>query len=154
MYDKQEILGIVEKALEGTPHYVVEFDVNAANRITVFVDSDESVSIDFCVELSKKIEQSLDREKEDFELLVSSAGLSEGFKIPRQYKKYIGKQVEVHLPNGPWLRGELKSAGDENFVIETEEMVKVEGKKKKQRQVSEKQFAYDEVNMTRLFLDF
>lgn len=154
MYEKEEIRRIVEDELEGTPHFVVELDVSAANRITVYLDSDESVSIDYCVELSRLIEKNLDREKEDFELLVSSAGLSEGFKIPRQYINNVGENVEVHMPNGAWLKGLLKDADNDGFVFETEKMVKVEGMKKKQKQVSEKRYKFEDVKMVRLLLDF
>lgn len=154
MYKKEDILEIVEKELEGTPHFIADLDVNAANRITLFVDSDESVSIDYCVSLSKAIESKLDREIEDFELMVSSAGLSENLKLPRQYRKHIGKMLEVHMPTGSWVRGELMSADDEGFVLQMEEMVKVEGKKKKQMQISQSEYKYDDIKSARLHLSF
>jgi ribosome maturation factor RimP len=82
------------KLAEGT-NFIVDIIVKQGNKIIVLLDNDNGVSIGDCVSMSRHIESNLDREKEDFELSVMSPGLSEPFKIVRQYQKNIDKQVDV-----------------------------------------------------------
>ena len=91
----ENIQNIVSSFIEGTDMFIVEIALSKSNNITVSIDSPQGVDIDTCVELSRYIEQHLDREQEDFELTVASAGLSEPFKVHKQYLKNIGKLVQV-----------------------------------------------------------
>ena len=75
--------------------YEVITKISADNRISVFIDSLKGININDCAVLSRLLEDQLDREKEDFELTVSSAGLDQPFIVIEQYKKNIGKQIKV-----------------------------------------------------------
>ena len=81
MIEESKIRDIVEEYLRGSSFFVVEIAVDKNNSIVVEVDSDESVPLDYCVELSKYIESKLDRDVEDFDLEVGSAGLTSPFKV-------------------------------------------------------------------------
>ena len=79
--------------------------------------------------LSRFVEGNLDREKEDFELQVSSPGATESFKVLEQYKKYIGTKVTVKTTEGAKHEGVLMSANENEFVIEeTRREKKIVGK--------------------------
>lgn len=118
MIDKEQITAICNEALETTDRFVVEVKVKQGNVITVFIDSDTSVSIDDCAELSRHIESRLDRDVEDFELSVSSAGLDKPLLLPRQFKKYIGKEVSVKLAAAnKKIVGTLTDFDDKGIVI-------------------------------------
>jgi ribosome maturation factor RimP len=111
--NKIEIENIVNSHLEGKMTFLVDIEVKKGNVINVYVDSDEGVSIAECAELSRFIESCLDREKEDFELRVSSPGLDKPFKLLRQYNRYIGQEIKVFTTDDRKLEGELKALSEE-----------------------------------------
>jgi ribosome maturation factor RimP len=115
--NKIEIENIVNSHLEGKLTFLVDVEVKKGNVINVYVDSDEGVSISECAELSRFIESCLDREKEDFELRVSSPGLDKPFKLLRQYNRYIGKEINVLTKDERKFEGELKSLSEEYLEI-------------------------------------
>ncbi|MBK6283704.1 MAG: hypothetical protein IPF54_14560 [Draconibacterium sp.] len=94
MIDKETVKRLVEEMLDDKM-FVVEISVNERNVINIFVDSFEGLTIDQCIAISRHVEHSFDREEEDFELQVSSPGLTENFRVTQQYIKYVGKPVEV-----------------------------------------------------------
>ena len=152
MIQKELIDSLVEKKLEGTRYFLVETKVSAENVIEIEIDADEGVDIDFCVELSRYVEQNLDRETEDFELNVGSAGLTSPFKVLRQYQKNIGEQVEVTAADGRRHKGELVSVDDETFQIDETLMIKKEGDKRKKAYVETQTFKYKEIKQTKIIL--
>jgi len=134
MIDKQQIYGIVEKQLEGTDCFPVEINVSPDNRIVVEIDSDTGVDIDICASITRAIEAEVDRDVEDYELEVGSAGITAPFKIKRQYEKNIGNEVEVLTYDGRKLTGTLTSVSPdgEEFIIEVSRKVKEPGQKRPQ----------------------
>jgi len=90
------------------------------------------IDIEQCVLLSKFIESNLDRELQDFELQVSSAGMTSPFKVKEQYIKNLNKSVKILTYDGKKHEGVLKEVGDDKLVIEYQVKEKIEGKKKKE----------------------
>lgn len=154
MIDATRVREIAETQMEGTDLFVVEVRVSPANEIVVTVDSDTQVGIDRCVELSRSIEGALDREQEDFELTVMSAGIGQPLKMLRQYRKLIGRPVEVILKDGGKIVGNLTDASESSIAVEYEERVVVEGKKRKQLVTTRRELSLDEVKSTCEYLDF
>lgn len=154
MIDVTRVREIAETQMEGTDLFVVEVRVSSANEIVVTVDSDTQVGIDRCVELSRSIEGVLDREQEDFELTVMSAGIGQPLKMLRQYRKLIGRPVEVILKDGGKIVGNLTDASESSIAVEYEERVVVEGKKRKQLVTTRRELSLDEVKSTCEYLDF
>lgn len=133
--------------------FLVKAEVKGANRIEVEVDHDsEPVDIDTIVALTKHIEAGLDREKEDFELEVSSAGLTTPLVGVRRYRKFIGKELEVLLKKGVKEKGVLISADEEGFVLEVIRMEKPEGARRKQQVVHQLPLKYEEVKQATYLL--
>lgn len=112
--------------------YLVDLSIDKNNRISIELASKEGVSIDDCISLSKFIESSLDREIEDFELEVASAGISNPFKILRQYQDSIGQEIELLVKGGIKHKAILFDANESFVEIEIEKKIKLEGKKKKE----------------------
>lgn len=115
MINKQLIIKLAEAELKGTDKFLVDVTLGKGNKISVVLDSDSSIGIDDCIEVSRFIESNLDRELEDFELHVSSAGLDQPIRLLRQYKKYIDKEVSVLRAEGKKLMGVLKAI-DKNQI--------------------------------------
>ena len=154
MIDKQELTQAINEYIDGTSLFLVEVKVSPANEIVVTIDSEDSIDIDTCVSLSRHIESKFDREQEDYELEVGSAGLSSPFVVLRQYQKYIGKEVEVLTKDGKKLKGIMKDATEENFTITISKKEKPEGAKRPVLVEEDLQFAYDSVKYTKYIINF
>ncbi|MDR1715344.1 MAG: ribosome assembly cofactor RimP [Prevotella sp.] len=154
MIDKDFIKDVTDKFLQGTPMFLVDVTIRPGNIIVVEIDSDDSIGIDDCIALNRDIESRLDRDAEDFELEVGSAGVTSPFKIPRQYKKNEGNEVEVLTKAGQKLSGVLKTSDNNGFVITITKMVKPEGAKKKVALEEDLSFTYDEVKYTKYLIRF
>jgi ribosome maturation factor RimP len=154
MITEPKVLEIIKERLEADEVFVVELTVLPGNRISLTIDKMTGISIDYCVQISKLIESGFDREVEDFELEVASAGIGQPFKVLKQYQKHLGKQVEVLATSGIKSKGKLLSFTDEGFTIESEVMVKPEGKKKKELQIIEHRFKFEEVKSVKDIITF
>ncbi len=104
--------------MEGTQHFPVEVAVRTGNRITVFIDGDRDVTVSDCQAISRKLEHMLDRNREDFELTVSSAGTDRPLKYPRQYPKNTGRTLAVVTTGGEQLTGRMVAADEKGFELE------------------------------------
>lgn len=97
--------------------FLVDVSVSDDDEIVVEIDSDGSVDIDACCALTRFIEERLPRDEEDYALEVGSSGLTSPFKCLRQYRKNIGREVEV-LAAGRKLVGTLLEVTDEGISLE------------------------------------
>ena len=154
MIDKKTIQGIIEKEIENSDLYLVETKVSSNNTISVMIDSFAGVPIVKCIELSRAIEGQLDREVEDFELQVSSAGIGQTFQVIQQYHKNVGKDVEVLTMDGNKFIGKLLVVGEKEIEVEIEELVKVEGKKKKQLITKTLTLDFEQIKSTKDIITF
>ena len=154
MITKNLVEQLVEEKIAGSPMYLVEVAVSSQNVVSVFVDSEAAITLEDCILISKWLEEKLDRESNDFELNVSSAGLSEPFKVPRQYTKHLGKKVEILSKDGIKRKGVLTRFENNTVELETTKTVKLEGKKKKQEVVEQVILPLDTIKTTKLLLTF
>ena len=154
MIDASEIRNFIEKELEGTDYFLVDVRVKPDNLIEVEIDSDSPVSIEECEKLTRAIEAEFERDKEDYTLEVGSAGITSPFKVKRQYKKYVGREVEVITREGKKISGLLKSADDDNFTVVAKEKVKKPEAKRPVIEDVEHTFGYDDVKQTKYILKF
>ena len=113
MIQADDIVRMVNEKLAGSDKFLVEALVKPGNRILVFLDGDHGITIGNCSEISRYIESKLNREKEDYELVVSSAGLDHPFILRRQYIKNIGKTVSLKLADGSQQGGTIEEVSEE-----------------------------------------
>ncbi|MFZ4725701.1 MAG: ribosome assembly cofactor RimP [Paludibacter sp.] len=154
MISKEAVFQIVENFITDKNYYLVDVNVTPDNRISVEIDSFDGVTIEFCMEVNRHIESELDREIEDYELEVSSAGLTEPFKVLKQYEKNIGNEVEVLTKAGKKITGVLVDVQEANFVLEIEKTEKPEGSKRKVTVIENLTFAYEEIKTTKYIIRF
>ncbi len=154
MIDTLKITAIAEEKLEGTDLFVVNCTCTAANEVELIIDSDTSVGIDACAELSRAIEAELDRDTEDFSLTVMSAGIGSELRTLRQYRKLVGSSVEVLLTSGIKLLARLDEVTQEGITLSYEEKQTVEGKKRKQLVTVSRTYPFSEIKYTKEWLDF
>lgn len=155
MIDKLQIQTLVAEKLQDTGYELITLKVNAQNEILVEVDKMEGVDVDFCAELNHYLVEQLDAQGiEDYALEVGSVSLTAPFVTKMQYQKHLGHDVEVLAADGKKYRGALVSVDEDSFAIDTEVMVAVEGKKRKQKEIQTLTFAYDVVKYTKYDLKF
>ena len=155
MIVKQNVLNLIQEKLQGTGYELITFQVNNQNEILVEVDKLEGVDVDFCATLNHFLVESLDAQGvEDYSLEVGSVSLTAPFVTKMQYTKHLGHDVEVLAADGKKYRGTLVSVDEESFAIDTEVMVAVEGKKRKQKEIQTLTFAYNAVKYTKYDLKF
>jgi len=130
MIDNNTISQLVKEKIDGTDLFLVEIKIDSFNGISVFVDSPKGVSVVTCVEISRHIEHSLDREIEDFSLEVSSPGIGSPFKVIEQYQKVLNKTIEVLFIDGKKIQGTLLELNKDNFIVEYPVKEKPEGAKR------------------------
>ena len=132
MIDISTVRSLVDKAIEGTDAFVVDITVSPANDIVVELDSPTGVDLDFCAALTRDINAALDRAVEDYSLEVGTASLSAPFRVPQQYEKHLGDQVDVLTRDGRKLHGTLTALSEDGsrFTIEVAAKVKEPGAKR------------------------
>ena len=130
MITKEQITLLADEALKGTDRFIVDITVSKSNVIYIYIDADSSVTIDHCVELSRFIESRLDREIEDYELSVSSAGIDYPLLNKRQLNKYIEKELDVLHNDGIKKIYKLLSYDEERIEVQ-EAIMKKLGRLKK-----------------------
>ena len=155
MIDKQYIQNLIQEKLQDTGYELITFQVNAQNEILVEVDKLEGVDVDFCATLNHFLVENLEAQGvEDYSLEVGSVSLTAPFVTKMQYTKHLGHEVEVLAADGKKYRGILVSVDEESFALDTEVMVAVEGKKRKQKEIQTLTFAYNAVKYTKYDLKF
>ncbi len=154
MIDSKKIKALVEEWLEGKEYFFVDATVDKENRIVVEIDHKDGVWIEDCCDLSRFIESHLNRDEEDFELEVGSAGIGQPLKVLQQYQNNIGNEVEVMSIDGKKLQGILADANETAVTIRYSEKQKVEGKKRPVLVEVTKEFKYDEMKWVKAVISF
>lgn len=155
MIDKQSLQSLVAEKLQGTGYELITLNVSAQNDILIEVDKIDGVDVEFCGALNHYLVEQLDALGDiDYSLEVGSVSLTDPFKTKMQYEKHLDHDVEVLALDGKKYRGLLVSVDDDTFSMDTEVMVQVEGKKRKQKEIHTLTFAYDAVKYTKYDLKF
>lgn len=154
MIDKNVVTRLVNEWLEGKDYFLVDVTISPDDKIVVEIDHADGVWIDDCVELSRYIESRLNREEEDYELEVGSAGIGQPFKVLQQYINYIGRDVEVLAKDGKKYVGVLSDANADNFTVTMTVKMKLEGAKRPKMVEQNVTFTYDEIKYTKYLISF
>ncbi len=150
-----EIIDAIGAEIVARGLYIVDINISKDNDIELTIESEEGVvELDDCVAVSRFFESCFDREKEDYSLTVTSAGLDQPFKVLKQYLKAVGKKVEVQLKGGKKMVAVLEAADEESVTLKYTVKESVEGKKKKELVVHVDRFTMDQVNAVRPFVEF
>ncbi len=147
MITERNIRALVEEKIEGSDQFIVSLKVLPSNRIKIFIDAVGGLNVTDCIAVSRHVEGSLDREKEDFELEVSSPGLAEPYSHPLQFKKNVGRTVKLLTEDGKHIKGELTAFNGEGVIIQPE-------KKKKKQEVGPIELPLSEIREAKTVISF
>ena len=135
--------------------FIVDVTVSKDNDIEITIESEEGiVELDDCVAISRAFEAMFDREKEDYSLTVTSAGLDQPFKVLKQFIKAVGSKVEVSLKGGKKMVAVLVEADEDSITLKYSLKEAVEGRKKKEMVEHVDRFEMEQVNSVRPFIEF
>ncbi len=154
MIKKQTIIDLIEEHFTGSDNFLVEVKITPSNKIEIYIDSPNHITIAECVALSRHIEGNLDREKEDFELQVSSPGATESFKVLQQYKKYTGTKVSIKTTEGMLHEGILLSVNETECILEETRKEKKPIGKGNHTVIEQITFNYKQIKETKSVLPF
>ena len=117
---REKVLNLLDEAIASHPSlFLIDLEITDAFKIIVAIDGDNGVTLQDCIDISRAVENNLDREEQDFSLEVASAGVSKPLKNVRQYKKNIGRTLKVKTANET-IEGILTSVDDEKITLEWE----------------------------------
>lgn len=152
---KTEVNRLINEFLLTRPDlFLVDMKISASSDITVILDGDNGVTLQDCLDASRAIEFNMDREIHDFSLQVMSAGLSEPLESPRQFRKNIGRTLELLLNDDSKIEGELINVDDEKVIVRLEyRRPKLIGKGKEDV-VEDKEIPYSDIKKALVTIKF
>lgn len=116
---KEKVETLVQEALVENPSlFLIDLTVGGDNSIRVLLDGDQGVTLEACMQVSRKVEHNLDREENDFSIEVSSCGVGSPLTIPRQFKKNVTRKLEVTDREDKQVQGTLVEATDTSFTLQ------------------------------------
>lgn len=143
---KEKVLDLVNEGLqEKSAIFLIDLTITDANKIIVTLDGDNGVQLQDCVDVSRSIEQNLDREEQDFSLEVASVGVGSPLKMIRQYKKNVGRMLIVKLQDGTTIEAKLDQATDEQIVLSWEAREPKKVGKGKETVQKTREISYNEI---------
>ena len=151
MIAKEEIRRVAEPKIKELGGFFIDLKVNTANVISLFFDRMDGVQVEHCLAISKHIEEYFDRDVEDYELTVCSAGLDNPFVVEKQYQKYNGKEVRVLLTNGTRQKGVILSYKDDILTLGVKKKNK---RRKKEYMIEEVAIDKEKIKETKLKINF
>ncbi|MBP7985091.1 MAG: ribosome assembly cofactor RimP [Bacteroidaceae bacterium] len=154
MIEKNVVKQLVDEWLQGNDYFLVDINISRDDKIVIEIDHADGVWIEDCVKLSRFIESRLNRDEEDYELEIGSAGIGQPFKVIQQYVNHIGKEVEVLTEDGRKEHGVLKSVDGNDFVVTVKEKVKADGAKRPTLTNVDKTFMMDKIKYTKYLISF
>ncbi|MCK5537545.1 MAG: ribosome assembly cofactor RimP [Bacteroidales bacterium] len=154
MISKQKLENQIEQILEGSNKFLVDLKLSSSNIIRVFIDGDSGVSVDDCIKLSRRIEEEYDRDSEDFELQVSSAGLDTPLRHIRQFIKNIGRDIKIQTQKDDQFTAKLLSAKDNTIELEHKFMQKAPNAKKKSEVIENISLKIDDIKSAKIVISF
>ncbi len=152
---RTQIENLLQEFLVTRPDlFLIDLKFSASDDITIVLDGDNGVNLQDCLDASRAIEFNMDREQHDFSLQVTSAGLSEPLSSPRQYRKNIGRDLDVLLTDDTKVEGELTLADDEKIVLILRYRKPKEVGKGKVDVVEEKEIPYTDIKKALVAIKF
>lgn len=152
MVKNKEIENIVKDELNSDDYFIVGIQ-NKQDTIKVIVDGYKGIDLDKCGEITRKLRSSLGEKVDDYNIEVTSPGLTSAFQVTDQYKKNIGQKVETLLKTGEKITGKLQEVNPDNILIEEKKRIKTDKNKKKTVR-EEKTIKFDDIKYTKLIISF
>jgi ribosome maturation factor RimP len=152
---KETVRNLLDNALnERKDLFLIDFEILSDNTIRVVLDGDNGVLVEDCIFVSRAIEHNLDREEQDFSLEVTSAGATSPLVLPRQYKKHVGRNIEVRTIDGDEVVGELTNVDNQSVLLRWKTREPKPKGKGKVTVTKEANIAFDDIKEAKVKIKF
>lgn len=132
--------------------FLVSVKIKPINNFKIYLDADGGLGIEKCIKINRALYKIMEEmgmyPDGDFSLEVSSPGIDEPLKLLRQYKKNMGRSVEVTTNDEEKKEGVLKEVTDDSVTIE-----QTEGKGKK-AVTANTVISFADIKQTRVLIKF
>lgn len=116
---KEKVQELINQALAvHTSLFLIDFSISTDYKISITIDGDQGVTLQDCIDVSRLVENNLDREEQDFSLEVASAGATSALKLPRQFKKNIGRKLKVVTLSQEKFEATLVNADESQIYLQ------------------------------------
>jgi ribosome maturation factor RimP len=154
MINEEFIRKLVLDETDNSDLFLVDIKVSSSNKINIYVDSMSGVKISDCARLSRTIEGILSGHTDNYELEVSSPGLDKPLKLHLQYKKNLGRNLDVVTKDGRKTTGRLVKVSEDQIEIESENKEKSKDKKLKQPVLKKYVIDFNKIKSARVAVQF
>lgn len=134
--------------------FLIDIKFSVTDHVRVIIDGDNGVTLQDCLDASRAIEFNMDRDEHDFSLEVMSAGLSEPISSPRQYRKNIGRSLELVMNDSSEIEGELIKVEEESITLVLKYRKPKEIGKGKMDVVEEREIPYTDIKKALVAIKF
>ncbi len=145
--DHKLLHAAIDEALENNEAFLVDLEIKEGNKILLFVDADNGITVQQLKMINRQVEAAFDRDIEDFDLTVSSPGLDRPFKVKRQYTNNVGRWVKVKLNDGEIVIGQLIDVNENEMTLSVPPV-------KKKEESTERLIAFANVEETKIEIRF
>ncbi len=152
MLKEEDIHYAIETILKDSGLFLVDVNISKGNRIRILIDKQEGINIEECARVNRLLGSRMNRDKEDFDLEVSSPGVGAPLIVFRQYLKNIGKEVDVIKKDGIKVSGRLTRVDDTGLFLEITEKIK---KSKRENKVNKSEYLlFSDIKSTKVKINF
>lgn len=153
--DKKKIEATLRGALGAYPKlFLLDLIITAENNIYISLDGDQDVSLEDCSKISRYLDKHLNRDIEDYTLEVSSIGVGEPLKLPRQYPKNYGRILDVLTKEGVHYQGLLKETDEKKITLKWTELIPKSKGKGKKKVTKEQIISYEDIAQAKVLIKF
>ncbi len=124
--------------------FLIDIKTSASNKLTVFVDADDQLTIEKCRKISRFLEDKIEQNEwlpEHYTLEVSSPGLDKPLKFKRQYAKQVGRTAAIVLSDGQKIEGRIRSVSEQFLTIELDDN-------------DHREISWDDIEETKILVSF
>ena len=154
MITKELVTQHIEERIAGSDIFIVELVIRPGNAIEVTLDADSGITIESCTEVHRHLLKQMDREVEDYSLVVGSPDLTKPLLVKRQYVKNIGRTLAVKTKDAGKFEGELKAVNEDGIVLHSRSKEEVPGKKAKQWVDRETPVPFEQIESAKIVIQF
>ena len=152
---KEIVQALLEEALEQKPSlFLIDLVVTEDNKVSIILDDDKGVILQDCMDVSRSIENSLDKDEHIYALEVASAGVSTPLKFVRQYKKNVGRNLKITTSDLEKIEAKLTEADDDTITLEWQSREPKKIGKGKETVNNKKEIAYLNIKEAIVLISF
>lgn len=152
---REKVIALLDNCFENRSDlFLIDLEILNDYTVRVVIDGDNGVTVEDCVFVSRAVEHNLDRDTYDFSIEVSSAGATSDLVNKRQYKKNIGRTLNLKTKNNGNIEAELAEVKDNVIIVKWKTREPKPVGKGKITVVNEAEINYDEIEKANVVLKF